>query len=209
MWDDAADIVRYTDTKAQIRGIAAQMDSFFGLVLGEMLLRHTDNLSRTLQNKKCSAAEGQAVAQMTVNAIQSTQSDAEYDLFWEKVTKMASELDVSEAKLPRKRKVPRRYDSGHAEAEFHSSPKSHYRQIYYEAVDLIVQSITERFNQPGYKVYLQLENLLIKAAKEEKCDELQFLSTFYGTDINKSNLEMQLATFAANFTTICHNFTDI
>ena len=85
MWEDAADIVRDTDTKAQIRGIAAQMESFeffFGLVLGEMLLRHTDNLSRTLQNKKCSAAEGQAVAQMTVKAIQSI-SDTEYDLFGE------------------------------------------------------------------------------------------------------------------------------
>ena len=94
--------------------------------------------------------------------------------------------------------------------QFHSSPKSHYRQIYYEAVDLIIQSITERFNQPGYKVYLQLENLLIKAAKKDKCDdELQFLSTFYGTDINKNNLELQLATFAANLTSTCNNFTDI
>ncbi len=74
MWENAADIVRDTDTKAWIRGIAAQMEYFeffFGLVLGEMLLRHTDNLSRTLQNKKCSAAEGQAVAQTTVKAIQS------------------------------------------------------------------------------------------------------------------------------------------
>ena len=50
---------------------------------------------------------------------------AEYDLFWEKVTKMASELEINEAKLTRKRKVPRRYDSGHAEAEFHSSPKGY------------------------------------------------------------------------------------
>ena len=90
-----------------------------------MLLRHTDNLSRTLQNKKCSAAEGQAVAQMTVKAIQSIRSDAEYDLFWEKVTKKASELDIGDATLPRKRKVPRRYDSGHAEAEFPSTPKGH------------------------------------------------------------------------------------
>lgn len=28
MWEDAADIVRDTDTKARIRGIAAQMESF-------------------------------------------------------------------------------------------------------------------------------------------------------------------------------------
>lgn len=45
---------------------------------------------------------------MTVKAIQSI-SDAEYDLFWEKVTKMASELEINEAKLTTKRKVPRCY----------------------------------------------------------------------------------------------------
>ena len=80
------------------------------------------------------------------------------------VTKMASDLDVHEAKFPRKRKVPRHYDydSGHAEAEFtHHQKVISYHQIYYEIVDLIVQSIIERFNQAGYKVYLQLENLLI------------------------------------------------
>ena len=93
---------------------------------------------------------------------------------------------------------------------FPSIPKDPYRQIYFEAVDLIVQSITERFNQPGYKVYLQLENLLIKAAKKENYDgELQFLSTFYGADINKTNLQLQLDTFAANLASICNNFTDI
>ena len=143
MWEDAADIIRDTDTKARIRGVAAQMetfDFFFGLVLGEVLLRHTDNLSRTLQNKKCSAAEGQAVAQMTVKAIQSLRNDSNYDLFWEKVMKMASEVDVEEPKLPRKRKVPRRYDTGTAEAEFHSSPLVYYRQIYYEAIDLICRA---------------------------------------------------------------------
>ena len=85
---------------------------------------------------------------MTMKAIQSIRSDAECDLFWEKVTKMASELDIDEATLSRKRKVPRRYDSGHAEAEFPSTPKDHYRQVYFEAVDLIIQNITERFNQP-------------------------------------------------------------
>ncbi len=56
--------------------------------------------------------------------------------------------------------------------QFHSTPESYCRQIYYEAVDLIVQSITERFNQAGYKAYMQLENMLIKAAKDRCDDEL-------------------------------------
>lgn len=68
-WDKACNIVKDTETIARIRGIEAQMASFeffFGLVLGETLLRHTDNLSRTLQGEHTSAAEGQAVASMYV-----------------------------------------------------------------------------------------------------------------------------------------------
>ena len=61
LWDQATDIVHDTETIARIRGVAAHMQSFeffFGLVLGEILLHHTDNLSKTLQ-KNYSASEGQ------------------------------------------------------------------------------------------------------------------------------------------------------
>lgn len=41
----------------------------FGNVLGEILLKHADNLSRTLQDKAMSAAEGQEIARMTVDTM--------------------------------------------------------------------------------------------------------------------------------------------
>ena len=40
-----------TDTKSRIRGVAAEMTTFkylYGNVLAEKILRHTDNLSKTL-----------------------------------------------------------------------------------------------------------------------------------------------------------------
>ena len=58
-----------TETIAQIRGVAAQMNKFefiFGLILSELLRSHTDNLSKSLQSKKCSADEGQLVANMNM-----------------------------------------------------------------------------------------------------------------------------------------------
>ena len=54
LWDEAVSFVRDSEDIARIRGVAAQMqlfDFFFGLVLGESLLRNTDNLSRTLQKQ--------------------------------------------------------------------------------------------------------------------------------------------------------------
>ena len=41
----------------------------FGNILGEILLKHADYLSSTLQHKMFSAAVGQVVAKMTVETI--------------------------------------------------------------------------------------------------------------------------------------------
>ena len=130
LWEQAVSIVHDTKTIACIRGVASQMqcfEFFFGLVLGENLLRHTDNLSRTLQ-KSCSASEGQMVADMTRRTLQGIRSENCFDLFWQKVNTMAAELDVSDPVLPRKRKAPKHFEEGRAPAEFHSALKDLYRQ---------------------------------------------------------------------------------
>ncbi len=147
LWDKACNVVGDTETIAHIRGAAAQMGSFeffFGLVLGEMLLRHTDNLSRTLQHDHVSAAEGQAIATMTTATLASLRNDGHFDLFWEKVQQMASERDVNETKIPWQRKHPAPFEEGMASPEFHTTVKEFYRHIYYEALDLIVESIRDK-----------------------------------------------------------------
>ena len=104
LWEKACEVVKDTETIARIRGVAAQMasfDFFYGLVLGEMLLRHTDNLNRTIQKEHISAAEGQSVAGMTTSTLSSLRNDEHFDLFWEKVKGMAVESGVDEPKLPR------------------------------------------------------------------------------------------------------------
>ena len=144
-------------------------DFFFGLVLGEFLLRHTDNISRTLQ-KNFSASEGQIVAEKTKVTLLSIRNEASFDS-WEKVVGMSERVDVEKPRLSRRRRVPRRYEDGNAEPEYPTTPEEHYRRIYYEALDLLVQGIEDRFNQPGYKVYCCLEELLIKAVKKEEFSE--------------------------------------
>ena len=41
-----------------------------GIMLGELILNHTDNLSRTLQKTNIFAAQGQSVVQLTVTTLQ-------------------------------------------------------------------------------------------------------------------------------------------
>lgn len=51
------------------------------------------------------------------------------------------------------------------EGDFHTSVQAYYRQNYLEAIDLVVHCIKNRFEQPGYAVYRNLEQLLLKASE--------------------------------------------
>ncbi len=201
-WEEAAEIVKDSETKARIRGVAVQMKSFnyvFGNLLGEMLLKHADNLSRTLQSKSLSAAEGQTIAGMTVDTLSSLRNDASFDLFWAKVNDKATKLGVNDPQLPRKRKPPARYDDGLSQAEFHDNPKSYFRQIYFEALDLIISCITDRFSQPGYEIYKSIESVLSKACNQEDfTPDLDVVCDFYRDDFNKQLLQTQLEVLKAH-----------
>ena len=101
-------------------------------------MRHNDNLSRTLQKSTISAAEGQCVADMTVRTLQTIRNDSAFDLFWEKTAQDVNKLGITEPSLPRRKRIPRRIDdSSEDNYAYPSTPKEHYRRIYYEALDLM------------------------------------------------------------------------
>ena len=113
LWEESIDCVRDTEMRSRIQGISACMttlDFFFGVSLGELLLNHSDNLSRALQASSISAAEGQKIANMTVKTLQAIRTDNEFKLFWLSVSQKAKHLEINEPTLPRRRKQSRRYD---------------------------------------------------------------------------------------------------
>ena len=74
---------------------------------------------------------------------------------------MVNDLGVNEPTLPRRRKVPRRYKIGSSEGEFPHEVEGYYKQIYFEALDLLICGIQNRFNPPSYRVYSKLEDLIV------------------------------------------------
>ena len=212
-WEEALQVTTDTEAKARIQGVAAQMTTFnyfFGSMLCELVLKHTDNLSRTLQHASMSAAEGQHITAMTVATLNSMRSDDQFDLFWDLVVLKAEELGVDEPKLPRKRKLPHRYDDGSSSGDFPSPPKAHFKPAYFEAIDLITNCIQERFDQPGYQIYRSLETLLVKASKREEFQEnLDDVCAFYHDDFDKELLHSQLQTFGIHFQTVEETATQI
>ena len=149
-----------------------------------------------MQKADLLAAEGQGVTSMTVTTLKSLRSDTNFHLYWKKTTDVAANLNVDEPALPCRRKAPCQFNEGSAPT-FHETVEDHYRVIYFEALDLIVTCIENRFDQPDYKTYGKVETLLLKAAASKPhAEELQFLLSFYGSDFDSMLLPTHLEIFS-------------
>ena len=72
--------------------------------------------------------------------------------------------------------------------------------MYYEALDSKISCLKDRLDQPGYKIYCNLEELLIKASMRDDFKEpFQAVCDFYQDDLNRDLLEAQLITFGITF----------
>jgi len=188
------------EIKARIIGCQSQMrsfDFFFGLLLGERLFAHSDNLSKTLQGKKISAVVGHRVAMLMVDTLLRIRNDTSFDLFYESVLSKKSDLDVRDPELSQRKKIPSRFSSGTTPHEF-SSAKDVYRKYYFEAIDLLTGHVKERFNQPSFKIFMKLEALLLDSLVKEMSElekDSMIIKEIYGDDVNLDKLLTQLELF--------------
>ena len=98
-------------------------------------------------------------------------SSGAFDLFFELVERFRDKHGVSKPSLPRKRKAPRHLEVGTGSGYFCTSVQEHYCQIYYEVIDFVIAGITDRFDQPGYTLYKNVEDLLVKAVNNAPHDQ--------------------------------------
>ena len=144
LWEDSLGVVKEAEMISRIVGVSTSMksfDFFFGVVLGEMLFWHSDNWSQILQSSHLSAAEGQIVAAMIMQTLQSLHSEGKFGLFWSNTVRKAKDLGIHDPALPRKRRAPGRYEVGSREGSFPEDIQVHDQKIFYEAFDLITSCI--------------------------------------------------------------------
>ena len=123
LWDAAVTKTSDTEMKARIQGVNAVMQGhkfLFALHLSELIFRHTDKLSQTLQEPKLSNVEGHGIAMLIVETLKGLRSDISFDAFWEKVEQSRESLGLDEPSLPRKRKTPARFEVGDGDCHFPS-----------------------------------------------------------------------------------------
>ena len=96
--------------KARICGVDIHMRTFdymYGVILGELILKHSVNLSKALQSPSLSAVEGHHLALATVKTLKTLRTDNSFDMFWEKPLSITQSKGIDDPKLPRKRQPPK------------------------------------------------------------------------------------------------------
>ena len=85
--------------RGRIIGVQALMvnfEYFFAIKIFQILLRHSCNLSKTLQSPKITAIEDQELSNLTVKTLISLRSDTLFNNLWEKLKKEADTLSIEE-----------------------------------------------------------------------------------------------------------------
>ena len=71
-------------------------DFLFCLLLAERILKHTDNLSKTIQATSMSAVEGCRLSQLCTEVLKNLRTDECFDQFWAYAEKVQENLNISD-----------------------------------------------------------------------------------------------------------------
>ena len=110
-------------------------DFLFGVLIGELLLCHSDNLSKILQSKDISAAKAQQIVFMTLKTLEDMKTEERFSALGISAVKIAENFGVNNPRLPRKRKVPERFGRGESVPTHFTAVDDNYRDIFYQALD--------------------------------------------------------------------------
>ena len=156
-------------------GIVSALEKFstqFGLKLGHILFGTAEEVSKSLQAKDTTLQQALSSINLASAFYRRQRSDEEFKRFYDDVVEEAQQLAIGKPQLPRYRRPPARIDSGSHPRCF-SSPRDYYRHLYFEACDLLLRELTDRFDQQELlPPVLGLESLLIKAANGETYDDV-------------------------------------
>ena len=103
------------------------------------------------------------------------------------------------------------YDGKEDNAHHPSTPEEYFRGHYFDTLDLIITSIKDRFNQPAFVAFLNLEQLLLNIINESNYDsELEYVKNIYKDDIDTAQIKAEVFSMSTMFKeTSCANFSDI
>ena len=177
-----------------VMGLMKQFDTFFGLKVLYLVFGGLEQVSRTLQSKALNIQEARRSVSLGRAYLAGLRKDEVFGDLFAKAESEATDLGfVSEPRLPRTKKPPRKLDEQPGTAHADDSPKDYYRRQFYEIIDTVDGQMAARFNQETFLLPEAIEKLLLSAANgENDCAELPTELETYKDDLDFKRLQIQL-----------------
>ena len=178
-------------------GLLAALDKFltlFGLKLSYLLFGASETLSKSLQGKDTTLQEALSSVNLAKAFYTRQRTDNSFTQFYKDVVDTAIDKNIGKPELPRYRRAPARLENGSLPHRF-GMPEEFYRHLYFEACDLLIRELDDRFQvEESLSPVLSLENLLLQAANGESYEDVvqSLQSSCYKDDINFNELQKQL-----------------
>ena len=154
----------------------------------------SEQLSLSLQGKDTTVQEAVNASALCRNYLTSLRSSEKFEVFYQSVVKSAKCL-TSALVLPRYRTPPKRPCEDAAQAHRFDTPEEYFRQQYFEAIDVLVKQLKDRFEQrSGLPMAAKIEEILLGAVNSNCCslERLQENFAVYKKYFNMVQLHVQL-----------------
>ena len=173
---DALEIIQkgHDEYAAKANGLLGRMecfDTYFALKLAYLVFSASEQLSINLQAVDLTIQEATTGASLLASHLKALRTESKFDQFYSSVCEESKHF-TEEPKLPRQRKLPKRYNTG-STAHQYTDPKSRFRRAYYEVLELAGGEIDRRFDQKDMKIMKiikEIEILLLNAANGRPYD---------------------------------------
>ena len=189
---------------------------YLSLLICDEIVGLCDHLSVILQSSNISVSGSLQAVEFVVKQLQTKRTDEQFQKLWTKADEACERMQLSRPKDPRTHRVPKRLEFSDQASEAHKfDAHQQFKVTFFQALDVAVNEIQRRFNQPAYRKLEILEKTLLTAARnqllEEALEEKAFKDTVAIYDeFDQQKLKMQLQMLGnINQLNTCENLTEV
>lgn len=180
---------------AKAEGLSYKLRSFESLLYlaaAYKVFSVVEQLATVLQSKSMTLSGARESVSRVVASLTSMRCESQFMTLWSDVSRRAESLKLPQPEMPRRRKLPNRFDDGGPAHQYTDVISYHRAETWYAFLDIITRQIEQRFTTDSFRQICNAEDLLIRAATGKTyTNELQQFLNFYD-DFDAVSLEAQL-----------------
>ena len=168
-----------------------QYDTYLGLKIAPKVFSAAEKVATALQTKNINAQEASKQIQVLKSHLESLRNQDTFNKIYMEAKK-SGEKFIDAPKLPRRKQIPKRFDTGSGAHQW-STPEEYFRSQFYWIVDLVSSEIDRRFDQEALQILKNIEHLMIDSFSGKDSIEItDKIRDLYKEDINMKRLAAQL-----------------